>query len=100
MPSRSGFGHRLADWGENFDMTQLLSGVLLVSLAAIAANELMRMARAAMQRVAVNDGSDRDPRRWATPTRAGMVTSRALDDVSLDVAARTLHGAGRPERLR
>ncbi len=41
--SRSGFGHRLADWGENFDMTQLLSGVLLVSIAAIAVNEAMRM---------------------------------------------------------
>jgi ABC-type nitrate/sulfonate/bicarbonate transport system permease component len=40
--ARSGFGHRLADWGENFDMTQLLSGVLLVSIAAIVANETMR----------------------------------------------------------
>lgn len=40
--SRSGFGHRLADWGENFNMTQLLGGVLLVSLAAIAANETLR----------------------------------------------------------
>lgn len=40
--SRSGFGHRLEDWGENFDMTQLLSGVLLVSLAAIVVNEALR----------------------------------------------------------
>lgn len=40
--SRAGFGHRLADWGENFDMTPLLSGVLLVSLAAIGANEALR----------------------------------------------------------
>ncbi len=40
--SRAGFGHRLADWGESFDMTPLLSGVLLVSLAAIAANEALR----------------------------------------------------------
>ncbi len=40
--SRSGFGHRLADWGENFDMTQLLSGVLLVSIAAVVVNEALR----------------------------------------------------------
>ena len=40
--SRAGFGHRLADWGENFDMTPLLSGVLLVSIAAILANEALR----------------------------------------------------------
>ena len=40
--SRSGFGHRLADWGENSDMTQLLAGVLLVSIAAILINEAMR----------------------------------------------------------
>ena len=40
--SRSGFGHRLADWGEDLDMTPLLSGVLLVSLAAVAANEALR----------------------------------------------------------
>ena len=40
--SRSGFGHRLADWGENFDMRQLLGGVLLVSLLSILVNEAMR----------------------------------------------------------
>lgn len=40
--SRAGFGHRLADWGESFDMTPLLSGVLLVSIAAIAVNEALR----------------------------------------------------------
>ncbi len=40
--SRAGFGHRLADWGESFDMTPLLSGVLLVSLAAVVANEALR----------------------------------------------------------
>ena len=40
--ARAGFGHRLADWGENFDLTRLFGGVLLVSLAAIAANESIR----------------------------------------------------------
>lgn len=40
--SRAGFGHRLADWGESFDMTPLLSGVLLVSVAAIVVNEALR----------------------------------------------------------
>lgn len=40
--SRAGFGHRLADWGENFDMTSLLSGVLLVSVAAVVVNEALR----------------------------------------------------------
>lgn len=40
--SRAGFGHRLADWGESFDMTPLLSGVLLISIAAIVVNEALR----------------------------------------------------------
>jgi len=40
--SRAGFGHRLADWGESFDMTPLLSGVLLVSIAAMVVNEALR----------------------------------------------------------
>jgi NitT/TauT family transport system permease protein len=40
--SREGIGHQIASWGENFQMKQLLAGVLMVSIIAIAFNELVR----------------------------------------------------------
>jgi len=40
--SRDGFGHQIATWGENFQMKQLLAGVVIVSVVAIAFNELIR----------------------------------------------------------
>jgi NitT/TauT family transport system permease protein len=40
--SRNGFGHQIATWGENFQMKQLLAGVVLISVIAIAFNELIR----------------------------------------------------------
>ncbi|HEY0525918.1 MAG TPA: ABC transporter permease [Stellaceae bacterium] len=42
--SRTGLGHQIASWGENFMMKQLLAGVLLVSAMAIVFNELVRWA--------------------------------------------------------
>ncbi len=40
--SRDGIGHQIATWGENFQMKQLLAGVLMVAAIAIAFNELVR----------------------------------------------------------
>jgi ABC-type nitrate/sulfonate/bicarbonate transport system permease component len=40
--SREGLGHEIATWGENFQMRQLLAGVLMVAMIAIAFNELVR----------------------------------------------------------
>src|SRR6202165_2114577 len=40
--SREGLGHLIANWGENFQMRQLLAGVLMVAAIAIAFNELVR----------------------------------------------------------
>ena len=40
--SRTGIGHEIETWGENFMMRQLLAGVLLMSCAAILLNEAIR----------------------------------------------------------
>jgi NitT/TauT family transport system permease protein len=40
--SRDGIGHLIADWGENFQMEQLLAGVVLISVIAMAFNESIR----------------------------------------------------------
>ena len=40
--SRSGIGHQIATWGENFQMKQLLAGVLMIAALAMAFNELIR----------------------------------------------------------
>jgi ABC-type nitrate/sulfonate/bicarbonate transport system permease component len=40
--SREGFGHLIANWGENFMMRQLLAGVLMVAVIAMTFNELVR----------------------------------------------------------
>jgi ABC-type nitrate/sulfonate/bicarbonate transport system permease component len=40
--SRDGIGHQIATWGENFQMKQLLAGVLMVAAIAITFNELVR----------------------------------------------------------
>ena len=40
--SRDGIGHQIASWGENFQMKQLLAGVVLVAAIAIAFNEMVR----------------------------------------------------------
>jgi NitT/TauT family transport system permease protein len=40
--SREGIGHMIATWGENFQMKQLLAGVVLISIIAVIFNELVR----------------------------------------------------------
>jgi NitT/TauT family transport system permease protein len=40
--SRTGIGHNIETWGENFMMKPLLAGVLLLSLTAILVNEAIR----------------------------------------------------------
>jgi NitT/TauT family transport system permease protein len=40
--SRTGIGHEIETWGENFMMRQLLAGVLLIAIAAITVNEAIR----------------------------------------------------------
>ena len=40
--SRTGIGHEIVTWGENFQMRQLLAGVLIVAAAAVVVNEAIR----------------------------------------------------------
>ncbi len=40
--SRTGIGHLIANWGENFMMPQLFAGVVLLAAVAIAFNETVR----------------------------------------------------------
>jgi NitT/TauT family transport system permease protein len=40
--SRTGIGHLIASWGENFQMKQLFGGVILLAVAAILFNEAVR----------------------------------------------------------
>jgi NitT/TauT family transport system permease protein len=40
--SRTGIGHLIAGWGENFQMTQLFAGVIVLAAVAIAFNEAVR----------------------------------------------------------
>lgn len=41
--SRTGIGHLIAGWGENFQMPQLFAGILLLSIIAILFNESIRI---------------------------------------------------------
>lgn len=40
--SRTGIGHMIANWGENFQMPQLFAGVILLAVAAMLFNEAVR----------------------------------------------------------
>ena len=40
--SRTGIGHMIASWGENFQMKQLFAGVVLLAAAAMVFNEALR----------------------------------------------------------
>ena len=40
--SRTGIGHLIANWGENFHMPQLFAGVLILAVVAILFNEAVR----------------------------------------------------------
>ena len=41
--SRTGIGHLIAGWGENFQMRQLFAGIVLLAAVAILFNEAVRM---------------------------------------------------------
>ena len=40
--SRTGIGHLISNWGENFQLPQLFAGVILLAAVAIAFNETVR----------------------------------------------------------
>jgi ABC-type nitrate/sulfonate/bicarbonate transport system permease component len=40
--SRDGIGHQIATWGENFQMLQLLAGVVMIAVIAMTFNEMVR----------------------------------------------------------
>lgn len=40
--SRTGIGHLISNWGENFQMPQLFAGIIILSLVAILFNETVR----------------------------------------------------------
>jgi ABC-type nitrate/sulfonate/bicarbonate transport system permease component len=40
--SRDGIGHQIATWGENFQMRQLLAGVVMIAAVAMIFNEMVR----------------------------------------------------------
>ena len=42
--SRTGIGHLIASWGENFQMPQLFAGVIVLAAVAILFNETVRYA--------------------------------------------------------
>jgi NitT/TauT family transport system permease protein len=44
--SRTGMGHQIAGWGENFMMPRLFAGVLLLAAVAVLVNEAVRMVEA------------------------------------------------------
>ena len=44
--SRTGIGHLISNWGENFQMPQLFAGVIMLSVVAIAFNEMVRLMEA------------------------------------------------------
>jgi NitT/TauT family transport system permease protein len=44
--SRSGIGHMIANWGENFQMREMFAGVILLATAAIVFNETIRWVEA------------------------------------------------------
>jgi NitT/TauT family transport system permease protein len=41
--SRTGIGHLISNWGENFQLPQLFAGVILLAVVAIAFNETVRL---------------------------------------------------------
>jgi len=40
--SRTGIGHLIANWGENYQMPELFAGVILLAVIAICFNETVR----------------------------------------------------------
>ena len=90
--SRDGIGHQIASWGENFQMKQLLAGVVMIAAIAMTFNESGAMGGNAMQPLANVTPLKPAARAGAIEVRnVGQVfqTSTqdvvALEDVSLEV---------------
>jgi NitT/TauT family transport system permease protein len=41
--SRTGIGHLISNWGENFQMPELFAGVIMLAVVAICFNEAVRL---------------------------------------------------------
>ena len=86
--SRTGIGHLIANWGENFQMPQLFAGVILLAAVAIAFNEVVRWVETRCSHwrtCAAHDRINRDPEcRQCHASGAEVV---ALADISLNVQA-------------
>ena len=95
--SRTGIGHLIANWGENFQMPQLFAGVILLAAVAIAFNETVRFLEARMQRMANVANlsivrSDRPTPRSRSTGLSHVYAGRegavpALSDISMTVGA-------------
>ena len=106
--SRTGIGHLIANWGENFQMPQLFAGVILLAAVAIAVQRGRARAGGSMQHVANLTRAARPDRRRRRSRSSASATSMpgrdggvpALEDISMTVGAGPLRGDRRPERLR
>ena len=105
--SRTGIGHLIANWGENFQMRQLFAGVILLAAVAILFNETVRIWKHDAAR------GERDPaaRRAAAPRSRSAMSAMSMRAAKAGVAgaARTSRSTvepghfvvhRRPERLR
>lgn len=48
--ARDGIGYRIASWGESYQMPQLYAALVIVTVIAVAVNELLRLAEARLGR--------------------------------------------------
>ena len=91
--SRTGIGHLIANWGENFQMRQLFAGVILLAAVAILFNEAVRY----LEADAAHGERDAAARRARTPRSRSKGLSHvyagaeggvpALEDISMKVGS-------------
>ena len=105
--SRTGIGHLIANWGENFQMPQLFAGVIMLAVVAILFNETVRYPGGSMQHVAnvtqraqTTQRRDRGRSTSATSMPGATAACRRCDDISMTVERGPLRRHRRPERLR
>jgi hypothetical protein len=103
---RDGIGHQIATWGENFQMRQLLAGVVMIAGVAMAFNGMVRWVETKCSLANVNAAETRAARRrgsyqWYQPglqdLRRGR--GRAVGKLARHQAG-TLRRPGRAERLQ
>ena len=94
--SRTGIGHLIANWGENFQMPQLFAGVILLAVGGDRLQRDRALAGGAMQHVAnLSELRQRERRRCGHRGGGPLATSTtgregevpALEDISLTVGA-------------